>query len=99
MIPRGHLVVSQSGLKTTGTQRAFHRTWLADVHLFTSPSRERLALCEAVADHGVEVGGVKVGRCRGHLHCECAAIGVPGTAAGAGIEQEGLKRTGPPGRG
>lgn len=78
MIPRDHLLVSQSGLETTGTQRAFHRTWLADVHLFTSPSRERLALCEAVADHGVEVGGVKVGRCRGHLHCECAAIRVPG---------------------
>lgn len=51
-------------------------------------------LCEVVADHGVEVGGVKVGRCRGHLHYECAGIWVPGTASAAGVEQEGLKRTG-----
>lgn len=76
--------MSQPGLETTRTQRAFHRTCLADVHLFTSRSRER-ALCEAVADHGVEVG-----RCRGHLHCKCAGIRVPGTASAAGVEQEGL---------
>lgn len=31
-----------------------------------------MALCEAAADHGVEVGDVKGGRRRGHLHCDCS---------------------------